>query len=86
MNEFSNERNMDSIIEDFPFNRQSDQKDKLARYFMCSAGMNKMDIQEKTGISQPTIRKIQKQYMNLSERQRAYLVKNMAEFYVKNIL
>lgn len=86
MNEFNNDLDTEDIIEDFPFNRHSDQMAKLAKYFVCSAGMNKIDIQEETGISQPTIRKIQEQCMNLSEKKRAYLVKNMAEFYIRNIL
>jgi hypothetical protein len=48
--------------------------------------MNKLDIQEETGISQPTIRKIQAKFLELSGQQRIFLIQNLSEFYKENLL
>lgn len=63
-----------SIINDFPFRRQNDQAEKLAEYIIEAPGSNKIEIQEKTGISQPTIREIQKEYSELETEEKILLV------------
>jgi len=79
MQDKADERVIKRIIEDFPFRRQKDQKEKLARYIIAVPGASKAEIQELTGISQPTIREIQEKYSELDLNQKALFIKYFAE-------
>ena len=73
-----------NILEKFPFRRQKKQEEKLGEYTVAAPGNNKSEIQDKTEISQPTIRKIQSSYQKLSTKDTVFLMKHLLGKLKKN--
>ena len=70
---------LDEILDEFPFNRKKDQLDKLADFVMYNLEGNQEYVKNKTGISQPTIRKMKKSFKKLDHREKAVLMGHITD-------
>ena len=71
--------NLEEILNEFPFNRKSDQLDKLADFVIYNLEGNQEYVREKAEISQPTIRNMKKSFKELDHREKAILMGHITD-------
>lgn len=68
---------IDDILNQFPFRRNNNQKQKLTEYLKYTAGYGVRDIANRTGMSPTTVRKIRTAYQNLNPREKAVFLQEL---------
>lgn len=68
---------LDDILEKFPFRRNNNQTQKLAKYLELAPGHGIREIADKTGMSPTTVRKIRKAYAELPAEEKAVFLTHM---------
>lgn len=77
---------LNQILERFPYSGKQDQLQILANFFIANSEGNQKHVKQKTGISQPTVRKIKKIFSNLNEDEKAVLIGHISDSVYSSVL
>lgn len=69
---------IDEILDEMPFSGRQEQSERLADFFVANCSGNQEHVREKTGISQPTIRRIKDSFQDLDAREKAVLIDHVS--------